>query len=488
MKKVLKLVIIGVLSTILVACTNNNSDIEEFREATNDIPDTSVEQGSSPIDLDIASYLFERLDTILDADDGYLWGVNLHGPVVIADVQTRYAVANMPDEDGEIFTRQGDLYVGRLPEGTLIGNTASYFGGQVWGMVTWGFIEDEMDNLLYVTDVLIHELFHAQQHLIFEGYHLGYSTTHMNNLDARINVRLEINALLHALHTTGAERTVAVHNALSIRAERHRLYPEATWHENNFEMVEGTASYTEAVLGRDNLDDRLVLIEMYMDKDGDDIPITFGYHTGALYALLLDEFSIDWREGLSWETDLAALLKDGIGLTETIPFDEINVEHYGYSEIRPLEETWIAENERLIQEARDALSGPLLLIDAEGEFNYFDAEAADIRVIHLDGLELYASDEFDYGQEEIHLLEFARQPLDQTVFYGNFTYTAHFGKLEFTGGFLHLLSVMWRHGIPAIEMEIDGNRIITPGWVLTLNEGYKLREVDGGHFGIARQD
>ena len=47
-----------------------------------------------------------------------------------------------------------------------------------------------------------------------------------------------------------------------------------------------------------------------------------------------------------------------------------------------------------------------------------------------------------------------------------------------------LWRVMWRNGIPAYEIEIDENRIISPNWILTLNDGYKLREVGGGHFGI----
>ena len=453
-----------IILTILVSCINNSSEMEGYEEDANDIIDTSGDI-SSPICFDKASYLFERLDVLLDADDGYLWGINLHGPVVIVDELTRYAVANMPDER-EIFSRQGDLYVGRLPEETIMGVTASEFGGRLWGMVTWGFIEnegfidsEEVDSIVHITDTMLHELFHARQHLFFEGELGGYPPSHLNNLDARINLRLELNVLLHALRTTGEDRRLAVADALSIRAERHRLYPDDIQAENLFEASEGTAVYTEAILGRDNLADRIALLEIY--RNHEDLSLIYFYYTGAAYALLLDEFSIEWREGIRWDTDLAEILGEGIGFTEVTPFNEIDIENYGYLEIRSLEEAWVAENERLIGEAEDALSGSLLFLDTEGEFDFF-SESVDIRILDLEQ--------------------------DRTVFYGDFTYTTHYGKLELTGGFLQLWSGMGQHAISASDMEVDGNRIITPNWVLTLNEGYRLREFAAVHFGIAEQD
>ena len=436
----------------------------------------------SPICFEKASYLLERLDVVLDADNGYLWGVNLRGPVVIADAITRYAVANMPDPDGEIFTKQGGLYAGRLPEGTLIGNTASYFGEMLWGMVTWGMIESNPDGLEGIVSVLLHELFHAQQPDIFEGQTpFNGRDVHMRELDPRISINLEINALLMALHTTGNERMTAVQDALSIRAERRSLHIDAEYDENTFELMEGTAVYTEAALGRDTLKDRIALVEKNMNMNSDHIVSQYGYHTGALYGLLLDEFAIDWRGDISWEHDLAAMLREGIRFTKTIPMKEIDLERYGYSEIRAFEETWVTETARLTQEARDALSGPLLLIDAMGEFGQTQSE--NLRFLYLQGLGVHNDDEFDYGDEDVFLLV-GGQNDERTVFYGDFSYAAEFGEVEFTGGFLMLWRAMWRHGIPADNIEIDGSRIICPNWVLTLNDGFELREVGGGHFGI----
>ena len=489
--KVLKLLSLGLLALAMAACSNHSGNIENYETGVPITIDTGVTMGtlagqtSSSICFDTASYLFRRLDTILDsdADAGYLWGISLHGPVVIADAITRYAIANMPDVEGEIFTRQGNFYVGRLPEGTQIGNTASHFGGRRWGMVTWGMIEANADNTELIVDVMLHELFHAKQPYIFEGWFGNTSRNiHMRELEARISIRLEINALLTALHSTGDERLAAIHDALSIRAERRRLNVSAYFEENLYEIAEGTAVYTEAVLGRNNLADRIALIERYMAVTGDyNIIDMFGYYSGALYALLLDEFDIEWRIGISWECDLGALLKDGIGFTEIIPFNEIDLERYGYAEIRLFEDAWVVEVERLSQEAWDALAGPLFLIDATGEFG--QGEDNDVRVLFLHGLGVYSYNEFDYDDENIFFLVGGHND-ERTIFYGNFTYAAEFGELEVTGGFLMLWRAMWRHGIPAYNIEVDDNRITGTNWVLTLNEGFELREVGGGHFAI----
>ena len=487
MKKVLKLLLVGLAVITLAACTDYNGNNPVYGT------DTLAEQNSSPICLDTASYLFERLEAILDADDGNLWGVNLHGPVVIADAITRYAIANMPDVDGKIFTRQGNFYVGKIPEEALIGNTASFFGGRRWGMVTWGLIE--ADNEMDIVYVMLHELFHAQQPVIFgDDIPSQGIQAHIRELDNRISIRLERNALFVALHATGEERMSAVHDALSIRAERRRLNTyssflaenfgfesDAAHDEIRFELVEGTALYTEIVLGRNNLEDRLALLEKFIDMNGDDTVIQYGYHTGALYGLLLDEFSINWREGINWHTDLAVILKKGINFETIIPFNEINLERYGYSEIRIFEEAFVAEVERLTNEAREALSGSLLFIDALGEFGQGADE--DVTVLFVQGLGVKNSDEFDYDNDEVFLLVDGRN-YERTVFYGDFSYSAEFGEVEFTSGFLMLWRAMWRHGIPADNIEVDGNRIIGSNWVLTLNEGFEMREVDGGHFGI----
>ena len=38
----------------------------------------------------------------------------------------------------------------------------------------------------------------------------------------------------------------------------------------------------------------------------------FGYISGALYALLLDEFDVDWKDDITVQTNLAQLLNDAL--------------------------------------------------------------------------------------------------------------------------------------------------------------------------------
>ncbi|MCL2407115.1 MAG: hypothetical protein FWC95_04225 [Defluviitaleaceae bacterium] len=88
----------------------------------------------------------------------------------------------------------------------------------------------------------------------------------------------------------------------------------------------------------------------------------FGYSTGALYALLLDEIGADWRYNISWNTNLSAILKEAAGITELVPFNEINLERYGYTEIRNIEEAYASEIKRLKTLAVEAFSGPILFL------------------------------------------------------------------------------------------------------------------------------
>ena len=496
MKKFLCATIVGLALLTLTACGGNDTIV--YSE------DGASELNTSPIDHDMARYLFDRLDELWDADDGYLWGRSLHAPFVIADTQTRYAVANMADVDGEIFTRQGNVYVGFIPEtqpayftpwaenpedvvtevvdvGIFISNNNVNFGGQNWGVLTWNYVVDGWSDTESLLQTATHKTFHAIQSHILEGERPWGHNTHIDKLDNAISVRLELNALQYALRSTGDTRLTAVQDALSIRAKRQEANDGAQRSEAYLEILEGVTVYNDAMLNFDNLDDRLTFIENFIDSAvsaGGQLS-SFGYYSGAMYALLLDEFGVNWRNNLAWEADLAAILIEALNF-ELIPFDEIELERYGYSEIRLFEEAWLIEIDRLAQVAAEALSGPLLLIYAMGEFNYFSDEA-EIQSLTLHGTQINNASEFDYGDETITLLVHRDE---QTVFYGNFTYTTHFGEVELTGGHLMLWRVMFRHGISAENMVIDGNRITTPTWTLTLNDGYELRELTGGHFAI----
>ena len=235
--------------------------------------------------------------------------------------------------------------------------------------------------------------------------------------------------MLYALNATGEQRIEAALDVVSIRAERRRLNPGTSEDENIVEMVEGMAVYTEAALVRDNLTDRVALVKRNINNELDNSMRGFGYQAGALYGLLLDELEIDWRQGLSFDSDFGELLKNALGFSEVRAFDEINLERYGYSKIRPVEEAWVAEYLRLMQAAYDAFSGPLLLLDALGEF----LETENILVLYLQNTVLNSAERFNYGREGVFPMRSFNERNEQTVFFGDFIYITDVGVLEVTG-------------------------------------------------------
>jgi len=480
--KLLKFVLIGVFMLALAACgrdTNNPdnrayaNEAEQLRvaEPTPEPPPAPIPIPAvipeptpkptpppapvNPICFYRAAEYIATMEAWFDADDGALWGVNLRAPFAFACGVTRYAVANMPDNRGIFERHESGLYVGILPQGIVIGTTATHVDDRMWGMMTWSFVEDFSDGTDYVARIMAHEVFHAWQPELFEGPETWFSRAafaYMDTFDARVSVRLEINALKHALYSIGNERLAAINDALSIRAERRRRNFGAGANENVFEIAEGTATYTDIRLARSDVAGILEVIEIYTRQfDYGRVRHLFGYITGALYGFLLDEFNSDWKIGLTWGCDLGALLKEAAGIMELTPFAELDLELYGYTEIAAIEAEWAINYARLVQEAIEAFTGRTLRLDRR------------VGVIGDD--------------RDVNILHITELGMSATVIYGSFTFTFPGGKFTITDGFL-LMGRLGGSEFPAAGIEIDGNRITGQNWVLVLNDGYEVRFVE----------
>ena len=68
--------------------------------------------------LKAADY-FEKVESICNKDNGDLWGMNLYGPLMLVDVETRRIFANMPDSSGLLKPRDG-IYTGIYPGDQVI--------------------------------------------------------------------------------------------------------------------------------------------------------------------------------------------------------------------------------------------------------------------------------------------------------------------------------------------------------------------------------
>ncbi|MCL2425709.1 MAG: hypothetical protein FWD05_05175 [Oscillospiraceae bacterium] len=447
------------------------------------------------IPFDRAAEFIAEMEAVFYEDGGKLWGMDFsETPFIFADPVTRHAIANMP-VNCDNFIRKDNLYVGVLEYEPFlfIGNTATYYAGERWGIMTWNFTEylynadDGASGMMTVPQVMVHESFHRWQPYLF-GENETSHERHLYDLFSRVSLQLEINALMHALRSADEKiRLLAINDALSIRAERRNRRPEIVDFENSFEVGEGTALYTDLRLTKGYPDLIMEFLEIYRETISggtSGLESQSGYIIGALYCLLLDEFSDTWKEEVNWHTDLGALLEETSGISELIPFDEIDLEQYGYSEITVDEAAWLEAYEQMLLEARHVFyETPMLRINHIGDFpmDHFNAErltVTGIREVRDEGdwVLYFYDDDFAYENFD-NFNEFA-----PTVFYGDFVFIGPFGQLTVRQGHMMMSSCYDR--IPAPHIEITGNRVTCHNWVLELNDGFVLEERNGDFWAV----
>ncbi len=273
------------------------------------ISSAGPEPGAIP--LDEAARCFERARLLSEADGGLLWGKPLYGPMFFVDPATRLVVANEPDSEGSLRAESG-VFVGTLPPDQNIANTAIEWAGRRWTMVMWPLPESTYAR----GRLMMHELFHRiQDDLGLPGS--NPANGHLDSMDGRIWLQLELRALGEALIRTGNQRRQAIGDALVFRAMRRSCFPpQAADDEKALEFNEGMAEYTGfrlCGLPAHVLPDRVAIrIETQPASGG--FSRSFAYLTGPTYGLLLDDASPDWRRGLTPAQDLSELLRGALRL------------------------------------------------------------------------------------------------------------------------------------------------------------------------------
>jgi len=424
--------------------------------------DYELQEINVPFCIDLAAEYLAMMEAAFDKDDGELWGAPLHTPFILVDPITREAVANQPFPKADL-ERQGDFYVGILPDDVPIFSTAWDFNGVWWGMMLWEVSPKANNHANYTLRVMIHEAFHANQFDgLIGGRLLGYDDDFFDhNIDINVYARLEITALLRALGSdSDDERLSAIRDALSIREERRQKDLAMTPEDISLTIMEGTALYTDMKMGFKDTVTRLGYLDMYFDhftRSGD-IRLGSSYIFGALYGFLLDEFEKDWTRGIRFSTDPGELLKNAAGITELAPFDELDIDIYGLTYIIESEEERAIIVEEIIDTARSAfLDQPSLRIEITGEMT------GDIQAVRVPELGSFGM-----------------------VFYGDFAFSGVFGTITMTDGFLLLEGGGYE--FPAGDIEIDGNLATDITWVLELTDGYEVRErLRGGFEVIAKE-
>jgi hypothetical protein len=262
------------------------------------------------IDTQLAEQYFQEARAICARDGGELWGVRLDGPLMLVDRNTRMIVASQADAEGRL-TRQGNVFVGRLPDEENLANTATRWAGVKWTMIIFPLPVDKQDR----AQLMLHELFHRLQE------ELGFAPAnpanpHMDSFAGRLWLQLEWRALHRALLLEGVNRRKAIEDALIFRAHRRAIFPQAGRDENELELNEGLAEYTGVKL-RGSTDEEAALFFARQLREFESRPTfvrSFAYASGPAYGLLLDRASPHWRKRIRQEGDMAALLAKALAI------------------------------------------------------------------------------------------------------------------------------------------------------------------------------
>ena len=112
--------------------------------------------GAAVADIDVGEATSALAEASVLCRQAPLWKRDLCGPMLIVDPATRQVVAN---QGGPSLKRQGEVFVGQLPDGFPVANTAVDWEGVKWTMVMAGLPADRYDRAA----LLMHEAFHREQ-------------------------------------------------------------------------------------------------------------------------------------------------------------------------------------------------------------------------------------------------------------------------------------------------------------------------------------
>ena len=301
---------------------------------------------------EFAAYYFAIFQTMWDEDDGEMWGMPLHTPLIIVCRRTSTAAANRPDSAHEfirydiggtaVYVSAFSAYLPgmSMERNEWAGQTGVFIPLGFMQSYDWmsihGFVDRTDRNLAQLT----HYVMHALQPSIMgmHGADQMYVMQALQPVYGRVYYHLEMSALVYAVTVGDRERAAAaIHDALSFRHIRRSAYHTGAA-ENQMKVIEGTAVYTELrlVFDRNAINGIAQWWQTELLRQPSDIQVAllYGYKGGALYGILLDDFGVDWRSHVDGvNTDLGYMLQSALGITEFIPFDEIYANQYGYNEL-----------------------------------------------------------------------------------------------------------------------------------------------------------
>jgi hypothetical protein len=400
-------------------------------------------QAASAIPLETAKGYFAEAKSICEADHGQLWGVSLCGPLMFADPQSRFVVANQADARG-VLKAEGGVFTGTLPSSQNIANTAMEWLGVYWTQVAWPLPEEK-----HARDTLMaHELFHRIQNQLRLPQLQGGDNRHLDTLDGRYYLQLEWRALARALQASQrGDCKTAIADALVFRNERYKLFPDAATEEHALELNEGLAEYTGVKLGNPTPAEQVkfAISDLTVHASDSTFVRSFAYATGPAYGLLLDQADPAWMRQIREGGTFASMLEASLGITLPVNLDE-------------------AARDRAAQYDGQALRA------AETERETKRQQAiAKYKALFIDGPTLTLA----FRHMNVQFDPRNLQPLGEAgTVYPNMRITDDWGILDASNG--ALMKADWSAVIVTAPSTTSGNLIKGDGWTLELKPGWKL--------------
>lgn len=386
-----------------------------------------------------------------------LWDKDIYGPILLVDPETREVYANRPDEEGALKFDKG-IYSGVLPKKITFSNTDIRWSGTHWAMIKLPLSANEQDRI----DLITHELFHVAQPPL--GFEIRREeNNHLDLREGRIYLRLEMAALDAALRAHRFNRAEEhLRNALIFRKYRHMLYRGSETRENSLELLEGLATYTGQMMsGRDKWQWREYLIRrIELFEKVPSFVRSFAYETVPVYGFFLYQKDNQWNKKVDADTQLTEFFSEAFGVDRRILLQsyvkQVAEEYRGRT---------IAD-----EEIKRELSNNILLDTYREKF--FEQPHLEIRLEDMNMA-------FD-PQNLIPLDE------DEGTVYPTVSIGDNWGILTVEKGGA-LLRNDWRWVIVSEPLEITDERIVGEGWIIELNEGYRINRNLQGDYLISKK-
>ncbi len=397
---------------------------------------TGLSLGQDKISPTTISTFFKEIKANTDSYKD-LWNIDLYGPILLVNPETRIVCSNFPDSTG-ILTQDGEIYSGILPNNINIANTAINWGGLSWAMIMLPLPENKQERL----DLLSHELFHRSQPVL--GFKMNNTANnHLDQKEGRVYLRLEIEALRQALVAKSiSEVNRHLTNALYFRNHRYSVYQNAKANENSLELNEGLATYTGIFMsGRDNkqmedyFKNQIIGFQNYPT-----FVRSFAYLTIPLYGIILSKSDKYWNRQTDSNTNLTDFFIKSFKLQipENLEVESLN--QYGLSKIDSVETKREEKIKQLIAEYKiKFIEQPHLEIRFEKMSVSFDPR----NIMPIDG----------YGSV-----------------YPTLRVSDNWGILTVSDG--ALLGTNWDKITVSEPTSINTERVVGNGWTIDLAKGY----------------